>query len=461
MQHRKLAIVTTHPIQYYAPVFRALAADDRLDVRVFFTWSQASGGTLFDAGFGTEVKWDIPLLDGYAHQFVRNVAKRPGSDHFGGIRNPTLIDEIEAWRADAVLVYGWSCHSHLRAMRHFRGRVPVLFRGDSTLLDESPWWRRSLRRGGIRNPTLIDEIEAWRADAVLVYGWSCHSHLRAMRHFRGRVPVLFRGDSTLLDESPWWRRSLRRAFLRWLYTHIDMAIAVGSNSRDYFAWCGVPPGKIAIAPHSIDTLRFAADASTKETLAAEWRRRLGIPAEAVVFLYAGKLQLKKNPGLLLAAFSALEPGPHLIFVGNGAAEDELRSLAAAHPRVHFLPFQNQSLMPVVYRLGDVFALPSRGPGETWGLALNEAMAAGRATIASSRVGGARDLIRTGINGWIFDSNDREALENTLRQAVEGGHARLTEMGNASLALSGQWSTEASASGIRRAVLSCWASHPSS
>src|SRR5277367_1352501 len=99
MQHRKLAIVTTHPIQYYAPVFRALAADERLDVRVFFTWSQASDGTLFDTGFGTEVKWDIPLLDGYAHQFVRNVAKRPGSDHFGGIRNPTLINEIETWRA--------------------------------------------------------------------------------------------------------------------------------------------------------------------------------------------------------------------------------------------------------------------------------------------------------------------------------------------------------------------------
>jgi glycosyltransferase involved in cell wall biosynthesis len=393
MQHRKLAIVTTHPIQYYAPVFRALAADHRLDVRVFFTWSQASDGTLFDTGFGTEVKWDIPLLDGYAYQFVRNVARRPGSDHFGGIRNPTLIDEIEAWRADAVLVYGWSCHSHLQAMRHFKGRIPVLFRG----------------------------------------------------------------DSTLLDESPWWRSLLRRAFLRWLYAHIDMAIAVGSNSRDYFAWCGVPPGRIAIAPHSIDTLRFAADASAKEELAAEWRLRLGIPPEAVVFLYAGKLQSKKNPDLLLAAFSALEPGPHLIFVGTGPAEDELRSLAAAHAGVHFLPFQNQSLMPVVYRLGDIVALPSRGPGETWGLALNEAMAAGRATIASSKVGGARDLIRTGINGWMFDSGDRDALEDIMRQAVEGGHARLTDMGNASLALSGQWSTEASAGGIRRAVLGCWAS----
>lgn len=390
MQHRKLAIVTTHPIQYYAPVFRALAADARLDLRVFFTWSQANDDTLFDPGFGTSVKWDIPLLDGYAHQFVRNVAMRPGSDHFRGIRNPTLIDEIEAWRADALLVYGWSCQSHLQAMRHFKGRIPVLFRG----------------------------------------------------------------DSTLLHESPWWRAFLRRAFLRWVYAHIDMAIAVGSNSRDYFAWCGVPPRKIAIAPHSIDTVRFAADAANQETQAAEWRLRLGIPPQAVAFLYAGKLQEIKNLGLLLDAFTRLESGPHLIFVGNGEMEIELKARASTSTNVHFLPFQNQSVMPLVYRLGDVFVLPSRA--ETWGLALNEAMATGRAVIASSKVGGARDLVDVGTNGWLFDSGDRSALEDRLRQAAEGGHTRLTAMGNASYARSGQWSTEASARGIRQAVLDSWA-----
>jgi glycosyltransferase involved in cell wall biosynthesis len=90
--------------------------------------------------------------------------------------------------------------------------------------------------------------------------------------------------------------------------------------------------------------------------------------------------------------------------------------------VHFLPFQNQSLMPVVYRLGNVFVLPSQGPGETWGLALNEAMATGRAIIASSKVGGARDLILPGTNGWIFESGDRGALERALGQAADRGSA---------------------------------------
>ncbi len=391
MQRMKLAIVSTHPIQYYAPVFRTLAAYDTLELRVFFTWSQAADRALFDHGFGAEVKWDIPLLDGYAHQFVRNVAERAGSHHFRGIRNPTLVDEIEAWRPDAILVYGWNSHSHLQALRHFKGRIPVLFRGDSTLLDESSWWRTLLRRG----------------------------------------------------------------FLRWLYSHVDVAIAVGSNNRDYFAWCGIPIQRIAFAPHSVDTVRFAADAASQQNLAREWRARLGIRAEAIVFLFAGKLQVKKNPGLLLDAFRRLKARAHLIFVGNGEVEAELKEEATTSDNVHFLPFQNQSLMPVVYRLGNVFVLPSQGPGETWGLALNEAMATGRAIIASSKVGGARDLILPGTNGWIFESGDRVALERALGQAADRGSAGLAAMGNAAQALSVRWSTEESARAIHDAALRCW------
>src|SRR5262245_29336433 len=71
----RLAIVTTHPIQYYAPIFRALAHSRRLSVRVFYTWSQSSRGGIFDPGFGSNVTWDVPLLEGYDHLFVPNVAR--------------------------------------------------------------------------------------------------------------------------------------------------------------------------------------------------------------------------------------------------------------------------------------------------------------------------------------------------------------------------------------------------
>jgi glycosyltransferase involved in cell wall biosynthesis len=385
-----LAIVSTHPIQYYAPVFRFLAGLDEIDLRVFYTWSQAATDGMFDSGFGAEVQWDNPLLDGYQYQFVRNIAKRPGPDHFGGLNTPTLVQEIEAWRPDAVLIYTWNSHSHLQALRHFKGRIPVLFRG----------------------------------------------------------------DSTLLDHRAWWRALLRRVFLTWVYSHVDIAIAVGANNRDYFAWCGVPPQRIAFAPHSVDTIRFAGDSAAHEHRAARWRQELGIPPEAVIILYAGKLQRKKNPGLLLDAFSALDDGSHMVFVGNGDLESDVKRRAATVERVHFMPFQNQSIMPAVYRLGDVFVLPSQGPEETWGLALNEAMASGRAVIASSKVGGARDLIHSEEDGWIFESGDRKALEGILRRAVGVGRQRLHAMGRAAQAQSVHWSTEESARRIGDAALAC-------
>ncbi|HEY2679106.1 MAG TPA: glycosyltransferase family 4 protein [Steroidobacteraceae bacterium] len=395
MPTRKLAIVTSHPIQYYAPVFRALSLQESIQVRVFYTWSQAAQAQLFDAGFGAALKWDVPLLEGYDHQFVDNVAKRPGPEHFGGIENPTLRREIEAWQPDALLIYGWYHRSHLQALRHFKGRIPVLFRGDSTLLDRRTWWRNLLRRG----------------------------------------------------------------FLRWLYRHVDVAIAVGSNSIDYFVWCGVPRRRVALAPHSVDTVRFAENAEARELCAEQWREQLGIDPASVVFLYAGKFQRKKDPGLLLDAFGSLSAGSHLVFVGSGELETDLKARAAQSARVHFLPFQNQSMMPTVYRLGDVFVLPSCGPGETWGLALNEAMASGRTVIASSKVGGARDLIQPGENGWIFESGDDIALTAILRRAVELGRPELRMLGARGQERSARWSTNESARCIAEAVEGCFPRRP--
>jgi glycosyltransferase involved in cell wall biosynthesis len=80
-----------------------------------------------------------------------------------------------------------------------------------------------------------------------------------------------------------------------------------------------------------------------------------------------------------------------------------------------LPFQNQSRMPIVYRLGDVFVLPSLY-GETWGLAVNEALASNRPVLASNRVGCAADVI-TPECGFVFDPYDAMALTRALDEVV--------------------------------------------
>lgn len=389
MSKVKLAIVSTHPIQYYAPLFKALSQGGTVHPRVFYTWSQVAEGAIQDRGFSRDVTWDVPLLDGYEYEFVENVAQHPTPERFWGIRNPTLTRRLREWGPDAVLVFGWRLYGHLRAMLHFAGRVPVLFRGDSTLLDKQP--------------------------AV--------------------------------------RDVFRTIMLRWVYRHVNLALAVGQNNRDYFIRYGVPPSSIAVAPHSVDVQRFAASDAAHDEEACQWRRQLGIPDDVPVVLYAGKFQPKKDVGLLLAAFIRSGLRAHLVLVGGGELEDELRGVASGHTRIHFCEFRNQRAMPTVYRVGDVFVLPSCGPGETWGLVLNEAMASGRPIIASSKVGAARDLVREGVTGWRFEAGQVDSLQRVLERAVGMGRGALLAMGREAQQVIAGWSTEATARRISEAIVS--------
>ena len=137
-------------------------------------------------------------------------------------------------------------------------------------------------------------------------------------------------------------------------------------------------------------------------------------------MFIGKLEPKKAPDVLLDAFVRLPDGlAHLVYCGTGPLEDDLRRRAGPRSDVHFVGFQNQSRMPVAYRLGDVVVLPSRGPGETWGLAVNEAMASGRAVIVSDRVGCAPDLVddRT---GRVVPADDADALASALVEVLHPG-----------------------------------------
>lgn len=390
----RLAIVTTHPVQYYAPVFRELAGAGAVVPHVFYGWTGAASGEALDRGFGTSFEWDIPLLEGYDHTFVPNVSGDPGTHHFGGINGPSLVSEIEAWAPDAVLVYGWNYRSHLRALRHFHGRLPVLFRGDSTLTDEGRGLKSAAR-------TLV-----------------------------------------------------RRGFLRWVYRHVDLALYVGQRNREYFRAHGLSEAQLAWAPHSVENARFEEGPNVRyEEEASAWRMDLGIgPADRAI-LFAGKLESKKAPEVLLdayqRAFSAIDERRqvHLLFVGTGPMDDLLRARAEADPRVHFLGFQNQSRMPVAYRLGDVFALPSRGPGETWGLAVNEAMACGRPVVVADPVGCAPDLVDI-ANGAVVPADNASALASALQRVLSDAGA----MGDVSARRIAAWSIPEQARRIEAAAL---------
>jgi glycosyltransferase involved in cell wall biosynthesis len=382
---KKLAIVTSHPIQYNAPLFRLLTERGKIKLRVFYTWGQTEQGFVYDPDFKKAFKWDIPLLDGYEKEFVENISKEPGAGHFKGIKNKDLIQRIDAYDPEALLVFGWSFQSHLQVLRHYAGRKKILFRGDSTLLDEQ------------------EGISA--------------------------------------------RKVFRRLFLKWVYRTVDYALYTGIGNKNYYKAHGLNESQLVYAPHAIENDRFADGDGSSQLKANEWRRELGISSVDLVFLFAGKLEPKKDPGLLIECFMLLSVAEiRLIIVGNGVLEQGLKQKAAEDQRIIFLDFQNQQQMPVVYRLGDVFVLPSKGPGETWGLSVNEAMASKRAVIVSNKCGCAEDLVKG--NGIVFEAGNKQDLQKALLYFAHN-RTPLSQMSNKSLDLIQQFSPEQVAEAIEK------------
>jgi glycosyltransferase involved in cell wall biosynthesis len=365
----RLAIITTHPVQYYAPVFKLLHEAQKINIKVFYTWGQTAKEK-FDPGFGKKVTWDIPLTEGYPYEWVKNTSTDPGSHHFKGVINPTLT--------------------------------------------------------GI--------LDNWKPDAILIFGWAYQSHLKLLRHFKNKIPVYFRGDSTLLDTQNEFKTALRSFFLKWVYRHINHAFYVGTNNKAYFKKYGLKDEQLTFAPHAIDNDRFAVKRNDE---ALKLRQSLDIKTNDIMILFAGKLEEKKSPQLLLDAFLTLTlPNIHLLFVGDGVLEDVLKARAHNNKNIHFIGFQNQSVMPVVYQACDLFCLPSKGPGETWGLAVNEAMACGKPILVSDKCGCAINLV-TKDNGVIFKSENVEDLTLSLKKLLTN-RKQLNEYGQQSELLIKNW-----------------------
>ena len=143
---KRLAIVVSHPIQYYVPLYRRLAKRSDIAIKVFFTWHSGTAAVA-DHGFKVPVAWDIPLTEGYESEQVPNTSSDPGTHHFFGLRNPSLVARVLQWQPDVVHLTGWAWYAHLVALYAFHRRgIPTLFRGDSHLLDEPA----GLFRAGIK-----------------------------------------------------------------------------------------------------------------------------------------------------------------------------------------------------------------------------------------------------------------------------------------------------------------------
>lgn len=372
MRRTKLAILATHPIQYQAPWFRAMAMHPCLEIKVFFG-HRATPQEQAAAGFGVQFDWDIPLLEGYPHQFLKNVAKKPRLGGFKGIDTPEIKDIIDREHYDAWLVCGW----------HFKA--------------------------------------AWQAFRAC---WG------------KKTPVMVRGDSHLHTPRHRLKRALKWPFYRWFIPKFDACLAVGKWSKEYYLHYGARPDRIFLVPHVVDENYFARESARLLPRRSELRKDWGLDDESVVFLFAGKFIDKKRPMDFVNAVARAARDDNRVtglMVGDGplraACED---FVLHNNVPIRFAGFLNQSQIVRAYVAADALVLPSDG-GETWGLVVDEAMSCGRPCIVSDRVGCSPDLIVAGQTGAVFPMGDIEALANLLtgfavdRTTLSGMSASAQEM----------------------------------
>ena len=347
----KLAVLASHPIQYQAPMFRALAKEKEIDLIVFFC-SNWGLNEYHDKGFGKNFKWDIPLLGEYPHEFLPNINLLPNPSKFFGLINPSIICKLSTKTFDAVWVYGWASFTNWLAMLSaFAFNIPVLLRGDSNLLQQ------------------VGPVKTW----------------------------------------------LKEKIFKMLFKKISAFLAIGKYNADFYEYYGVPKEKIFLIPYTVDNDFFISRARELILRKSELRKKHGLPLDLPPILFSGKLVSQKRPMDLLKAYAEVKKQikASLVFVGDGLLRKELETFTKDNnlQHVYFVGFKNQSELPELYAMSDIFVLPSEF--EPWGLVVNEAMCFGLPIIVSDKVGAGGDLVKDGENGFIYPSGDIKRLTEIL------------------------------------------------
>lgn len=385
----RLAILNTHPIQYFAPLYRRLAQEPDINLTVYYC-SRLGVDIYSDIGFGQQLKWDIPLLDGYSHKFLKNFRKPNQVSSFFSLINLGIIGELFRGKYDALLVHGHTPFSNIIAIV-----------------------------------------------AAKLLG----------------TRVFIRGETHLLLERQGLKKMLRPQLMKWFYKICDACLAIGSLNREYYLAHGVPAEHIFLVPYTVDNQFFTSRVDAYKNNRTEIKSELGLSLNAPAILYASKLQQRKHPFELLQAYQQLRQNnisACLLFVGSGEEEQRLKQLVAEQniPDVFFFGFRNQSELPRFFAVSDVFALPSEN--EPWGLIINEAMCASLPIVAGENVGAVRDLLILDENGFTCKGGDVDDLRHCLERIISSP-VKLAQMGQKSRQIISSWSYEECVKGIKAAL----------
>ena len=355
----KVSFLLSHPIQYFSPMLRQLAKSDHVDLTVYYC-SNPSVGKQVDRGFGTVVSWDTPLLEGYQSEFLHNLSSSRSLDNkFWSLVNFGIVKKLYTDNSKIVIVHGWS---------YFTNYLTII---TAKLLGKQVWLRGE-------NP-LNQEM---RKSNVL--------------------------------------RAIKKIVLQYgLFKLVSRFLYIGSQNHDFYLYYGVKSKQLIYAPYSVDNLFFTAQANSLKPVHDKLRSEYGVPLDSVIILFSGKYIHKKRPLDLIKAYAQLkDERVALVMVGEGELRGEMENLVKQFglKNVFLTGFINQKEIGNYYAMSDIFVLPS-GPGETWGLVVNEAMLFNLPIIVSSTTGCSSDLVKHGDNGFVFEEGNINELTKYLSVLV--------------------------------------------
>jgi glycosyltransferase involved in cell wall biosynthesis len=387
----KVAYLISHPIQYMSPLFRAISKDQRIDLTVYYCSDEVLGGYK-DVGFGKEINWDVPLLKGHKYVFLKN-------------------------------------HSPINTIYKF------------------PF--------GLINFGIIPEITRNNYDILIVSGWNYVTYwLAFLMGIFGKTKLYIRGESPLNQEilKPKWNLLIKKIVLKYVFKRINF-FAIGTENSEFYKACGISSDKIFLMPYSTDNEKFLDIYARLKDKKVVIRKELGIPADKIVVMFAGKFIDKKRPIDALKAYGKInDENAALIFVGDGDLRGELEDYVKEKKikDVYFLGFKNLKIeLPKCFIAADIYIACST-VGDTWGLSANLAMCFHLPLIVSDMLGCGKDLVMPGENGFIYKTGDIDELADCLKRILDDKRLRET-MGERSFEIIKKWNHDLNIKGLIEAL----------
>lgn len=251
-----------------------------------------------------------------------------------------------------------------------------------------------------------------------------HSHhaftplaLKAVKAGRamGRATLLTTHSISFAHESKLWEAlgftiSLFTDYLK--YPHRIIAVSRAAKAFiEHFT--DVP---ISIVPNGVDDKRFS---PTKEK--DKIKAKFGIKGNVV--LYVSRMSYRKGPHVLLNAFSKIKDAT-LVMAGSGEMLPFLKAQAkflGIEDRVVFMGYAPDDLLPEIFKMADIFVLPSVS-SEAFGIVVLEAMASGVPVIATN-VGGIPEVLKENEAGLLVPPGNELELRNAIQKLLNNEELR--------------------------------------